>query len=191
MRRLVIALSLLLLAPATAGAKGLSNAEVCGTAGCADITDRAGYGIIDGGGGSVDPPAAQPFVEVNVTFRGDAAPGEPVPHDTLIFQFAPAAGVIRNEEGVWYEPDAATTVLLRNTASNVSPFPASKLARLAPEVTAPAAPATTAAASAPARAPATDDGTSWLVFAGIAVAALVAAAAVVLTMRRHRAAPAP
>ena len=183
MRALALTIALLVLIPAAADAKGVERGEVCGTTRCTDIGGPAVYGVV-AGGLPADPPRAQPFVEVHVTFRGDAPPGEPVPHDRLSFRYLPGAELLRDEEGLWRAPaDAAAAQLLRDTAADLPAFPAAKLLELAPELEPPRPPE-------PAQAPASAGAVPWAEIAGGALVAL-AVAALVGGLRRRRAAEAP
>lgn len=179
MRRLLAVTVAVLIAPAAAAAKGLEQVQVCGSRACTDITDRAGYGVVEGGG-SAGPDRALPFVEIRATFVAGRE------KDVVTFQFVPAAGLSRNEEGLWHQPDAATTAVLREAAGELEPFPASKLDRLAPEIAANAA-----LAQREPPTPRAPDGGSfpWPQVVAGAIAALLAAK--VLTVRQRRTVPAP
>jgi LPXTG-motif cell wall-anchored protein len=178
MRRYLPFVLALVLAP-SAHAKGITGMQVCGQHRCIDMTGQADerfLGVAEADG----PRRPEPFVVFNAEM---SAPGEP---DMAGFtmRFLPKAGLFRAEDGGWYEPRPGAVAALRRAAGHLSPFPASRLDRPAPELTAPAPPPPDPRTPAPA--PATDDGgMSVLALAGAAALALLAAAAAVSVRRRR------
>jgi hypothetical protein len=175
MRRLLGLLLLLALAP-PAHAKGLSELQICGKNSCVDITHRADEAIL-GGTPTAAPKRAEPFVELHVTFRGDAPPGEKPPLESFTLQFLPASGITRTEEGTWSAPHPTAVVPLRAQARGIAPFPAATLEQVAPELRKAAAPPPEPPAEFP-----------WPVVVGASLAALLAAVAALVSLRRREAA---
>lgn len=161
---------LLSLLPAVADAKGIANAQVCGTDRCVDLGRQDGFGIVEAGT-PVDVRHAEAFAEAKVVFTHGRA------RDVLTFQFLPGAGVMRDGEGHFGRPDAATVELLRKMSESLALFPAERLVAMSPELSLPRA-----------LAPPGDEGLPWGPIGLAALAAMIAAGAVVMTVRRRRAA---
>ena len=178
MRRYLGLLLLLALSSTPAHAKGVSELEACGKERCLDLTARADAAIL-GGTPTDAPKRGEPFVELNVTFRGDAPPGEKPPTESFTLQFLPASGITRNEEGTWSVPHPTAVGPLRAQVRQLAPFPAAKLEQLAPELR------KTAAAPPPPEEPAEFP---WAVVVGASLVALLAAVAARFTLRRREAA---
>ena len=121
MRRLLVLVlpaALLLGPPAAAGAKGVSDAKVCGADGCRSIAG-AKDSLLQNGPPAAGPKAPEPFVrfELTVGARG---------HSELVEQtFLPRSGLLLFEDGVWAQPFALAE--MRAAARRVMPIAASRL----------------------------------------------------------------
>jgi hypothetical protein len=178
----------LALAPAAA-AKEVSKVEVCGTSGCTSIP-RDDLGAFMDGGLPADPPA---HAARWYTIRYTISPGKGEDMKPFKFRnaYVPGANLLRERgEGSkfgWSEPSAAFVRAVRPAIREVTAFPAARLRGLdakLPDV------AVTETVPAPADPPAaTGDSTpwGWIVLAGIAGAALLAAVALRVRRGQRRA----
>jgi LPXTG-motif cell wall-anchored protein len=175
--------------PATAAAKEVGKATVCGADGCQTQNDKKTLitAVENGGPPTSPPPRNVPFYRVSVHIKGDTGH----PFQLLV---APAARRVRSDGNSWFGMDRFALAAWRKVTRGVRPFPAAKFP--GPE------PASKPTGSLPPQtyAPALDhpaqvtggDGTDWWLIAGLAAGALAlfAAAAALLTRRRRGEGPA-
>jgi hypothetical protein len=179
---MLIALCALAL-PATAAAKEVESATLCGQDGCSTTDDRDAASVL-AEGGTQAPPPKQGGAYYTVRIRMAAA-GEDV--GSFVVRWVPSRGLMRSPgespaEVYWSRPSADAATLLRRLADGHRAFAAGGLGRLAadaggqlpPEVTPPPAP------SEPS------GGTPALVWGAAGAAVLAAAGALVLRARRRR-----
>jgi hypothetical protein len=157
-----------LIVPATATAKELKEATVCGAGDCSTVTDKALVGALADGGNPSDPPQAGPFYKVTIVMT--AGDGD----HSFETQMVPSRHAIRGADGIWMAlPAHAEQALKSAIGDGLEPFPASQL--------------TGAALPTPARAPAPDSRglsplQSILVLGGL----ILIAAGFIAVGRRHR-----
>jgi hypothetical protein len=176
---LALALAALALLPASASAKEIVKAHVCGADGCVTVGRAIAMDLADGGPPSDPPKAAAPFYTAELTMReGDK-------DFTFKTTFVPDGGLMRGDDGQWMDAPIQTENAFKRAARGLEAFPAGELgplptpthAQVVEVVRPPADPA-----------PVSDDGSStWLIgFLGLAGA--VATCALVVQVRRRRAA---
>ncbi len=192
MRRLLafaVPAVLLLAAPASALAKGIVAASVCGADGCRTISEPD-HDLLGGGATTDAPSRPEPFVRLNVEV------GVPGNVERMRMLYLPRSDRLLAPDGTtWLQPLALAT--LRAVARRVTPFAASELpasvrlagseAARAGEPLPPEVVGGVAADPPPARS---DDGgvkAWWLV---VPAAAIGLAAGAVLVRRRRRDPPA-
>jgi hypothetical protein len=165
-RRLIpaaVAALALAAAPAT-GAKEISRAEVCGTAGACQTVDDEGsrMQLMTASGRSIPPPPEAPYYDVRAEYRhGDQS-------QWVSYVAVPRHDAVRYQDGAWYEMTAEQAALIGKATAGAEPYPAAGLVGAAP----PADPKPAAAASG--------DGSllwPWGVLLAIALAAAGATAA--------------
>jgi hypothetical protein len=167
--------------PATAAAKEIEQATVCGASACTTVKDRTLLESLVNGGRVSHAPAAAAFYRVTIAIAtGDGH------SDSFTTVMVPGRDAIRGEDGRWMALPAATKSALLTAAGDLAPFPASKLTGAAsPPAPRPAAP--------PAAAP-DDGGLSWFQRLMLATPILIAAGLLVSRRRplvlRRRARPA-
>jgi len=137
MRRSITLLAVLLALPATASAKGVGSATVCGDDDCTKITAAHRDGMppeeLMGTIAETDPPpAAAPWFRLRITVRGE--PGEQMEPFSFTNVWVPSEGLMRARgeagEPVWMivSPDVQRT--LERAARGLEPFPAARLTGL-------------------------------------------------------------
>jgi hypothetical protein len=188
MRHLIpIALLLCLTAAASAEAKEVLSAKVCGANGCETSHDRAVIARLAEGSDPVDPPkAAAPFFRVRLTIGEEN--GKVM--DRFWTHFMPKGELIRGSDGTWMPAgDAYTGALKKIVNPSMEAYPAFGLAKLlAGDQPVPAYQAQVSRVVEPPQPPPAADGgritatTIGLVGAG----ALAVAALVLLAVRRRR-----
>jgi hypothetical protein len=180
-----IAVAALAALPATAPAKEVKSATVCGAAGCESSTDNAAVAAaVENGGPPTTPPShGAAFYRVTVHIKGDPEP--------FLLLVAPGINRLRAPDGTWISLPESAVNAWRDVVRGVRPFPAAKL----PDVDPSAPPSVKGGALAPQTYTATTEaakepagGTSWGLIAGITAgaAAVLALAAALLARRRHR-----
>jgi hypothetical protein len=159
----VVASAMVLVWPASAVAKEVHKAQVCGASKCFTF-DRANSGdklaLFDGGGNPALPPArSAPWYRLRITVGG-----ADIKRFTFTDAYVPSADRIRRRaEGggyEWVEVIDDLKPVLRNVSARLEPLPASSLRgiHVAP------APAQVRATPAPPT-PARDTGPAWYWFA--------------------------
>lgn len=129
-RRLIpaaVAAVALAAAPA-AGAKEISNAEVCGTAGaCQTVDDEASrMALMTASGRSIAPPPEAPYYDVRAEYsHGDQ-------RQWVSYVAVPSRRAVRYEDGAWYVMTAEQGALIRKATAGAEPYPAAGLIGAAP-----------------------------------------------------------
>ena len=125
-RSLLPALAVLgLVVPATASAKQITKAEVCGPADCAVVADdRALRAFMDLGPPVPAPKVRAPLYEVRVTISAGES------SDTWTLVYVPSAqrlgtGVTRSDD--WFDARSPAGVVLARATKALEPFPDAKL----------------------------------------------------------------
>ena len=135
-RALFIALATALLSPATAAAKEVSALRVCGSSGCAQLTDKALLARIgEGSDGATRAPAPQLQPYYRLAYTVSAAPGENFDggktQSTFTSWYVPGAHVTQSvdEAGyiVWYPVTRPFADALAKLTANLRPYGAPKL----------------------------------------------------------------
>lgn len=170
-QRLALALAALALLPASASAKEVVKAQVCGADGCVAVSSAVAMDLADYGPPSDPPKAAAAFYTAEVTMRGGDE------KFTLKSTFVPAGGFMRGDDGQWRDAPIQTEEAFKSAVGGLEPFPASELGPLPTP-----APKTIAA---PDPAPVDDGGSVWLIVA-FGLAGVVATWGLVLFVRRRR-----
>jgi hypothetical protein len=130
MKRLTTCLALLIFASlaATAAAKEVVAAKVCGASDCRDVKDRDALAGLAEGGMPTDPPAAAPYYRMTLTIQGD---GELVRWAVVV---VPSEGVMRGgteAEGYTWMPMPRQSIrTIRRVTEGLDPAPAAKLGGL-------------------------------------------------------------
>jgi hypothetical protein len=122
----LFAFALLALAiPASASAKGVERADVCGASGCSRVDDEETRYALLVGGGQIDPPAPGPFYRVRVVMR------EGETRHRFNEDYLPSAGAIRvrgeNGEPAWMKVPPETQRALERATAGTTPYPASRI----------------------------------------------------------------
>jgi hypothetical protein len=174
---LALAATALALLPATASAKEVVKAQVCGADGCRTVGQAIAMDLMDGGPPTDPPKAAAPFFVSKLTMRVE----DGTLH-TFETAFVPRYGLMRGDDGTWMEAPIQAEVAFKRGASGVgAAFPADKLdlsrpgppqAQVSEIVRAPADPA-----------PVQDGGTPLWPFALLALGVVAATTALVLRRR--------
>jgi hypothetical protein len=116
-------LAVLLCAAASAQAKGVSAATVCGADGCRDITDQSRLQFFSEGGPPTDPPStASGWYRVTVTI---GAPG--APEDRFTMAVVTDQRLIRGSDGTWMPVSPDAVAAYRSAARGLEPLPPSGL----------------------------------------------------------------
>jgi hypothetical protein len=114
----LVALALLALAPAAA-AKEITEAQVCGSDGCASVDDSAALEILADGGPPRRPPPAAPYYVMRLTIRTGRGHT-----DRLLSEVVPMRRALRGDGGTWIVmPEAMYRLIARVTAHHRA-FPA-------------------------------------------------------------------
>jgi hypothetical protein len=156
--------------PATAVAKEIKQANVCGASACTTVKDRTLLESLVTDGGVTAAPPAGAFYRVTIVL--DTGDGHSQDFTTVM---VPGRDAIQGEDGTWMDLPAATKAALLTAAGDLAPLPASKLTGAA------SAPAPRPAAAPPA--PPDDGGLSW--FARLMLATPILIAAGLLISRRR------
>jgi hypothetical protein len=174
---LALATAALALLPASASAKEVVKAQVCGAGDCVDVSRAIAMDLMDGGPLADPPKEAAPFFTARLWISvGD---GKTERFDTA---FVPRYGLMRGDDGTWMDAPVQTEVAFKRGARGLEASPASELgappkpiaAQVVEVVRPPADPA-----------PVNDGSSSWLI-AGIGIAGALATWALVLYVRRRR-----
>jgi RNA polymerase sigma factor (sigma-70 family) len=97
MSRIALALTVLLLAlAAPASAKEIGTVSLCGTGGCADVTDRATHVMLEGGPVTSAPRGGEPYFVVRI----GVTDGKEIVH-RFDMRWLPKSAVLRGADGVW------------------------------------------------------------------------------------------
>jgi hypothetical protein len=173
-QRLALALAALALLPASASAKEVVKAQVCGAGDCVDVSRAIAVDLMDGGPPADPPKEAAPFLTARLWISiGD---GKTERFDTA---FVPRYGLMRGDDGTWMDAPVQTETAFKRGARGLTASPASDLGPL-PAPTAEPIPA-------PVQDPApVDDGSSTWLIAGLGIAGALATWALVLYVRRRR-----
>jgi hypothetical protein len=176
---LALAVAALALLPASASAKEIVKAEVCGADGCVAIGPSAAMDFTDGGPVSDPPKTAAPFYTAELTVRGDGDE-----RFTVKSAFVPRDGLMRGDDGTWMDAPVQTELAFKRAAAvrDLQAFPAEKLGPIPTPIAAqvdeivrpPADPA-----------PVDDGGSAWLI-AALGLAGAAATWALALYVRRRR-----
>jgi hypothetical protein len=175
---LALAVAALALLPAVAAAKEIVKAEVCGAAGCREVTGSVVMDLPDFGPPTDPPKEAAPFYTARLTVTVDGGKTE-----TFDTTFVPRYGLMRGDDGTWMDAPVqteeafkrATRGLEASPASELGPLPTPIAAQVDEVVRPPADPA-----------PVSDDGSSTWLIAGLGLAGALATWALVLYVRRRR-----
>lgn len=171
---LALAILALALLPASASAKEVVKAQVCGAGGCVSVSHAIAMDLMDGGPPTDPPKEAAPFFTARLWVRVDD--GKTQRFDTA---FVPRYGLMRGDDGTWMDAPVQTEAAFKRGARGLEASPASDLGPL-PAPTAEPVPA-------PAQDPApVDDGSPLWPIAFLGLAAAVATSALVLYVRRRR-----
>jgi hypothetical protein len=178
---LALATAALALLPAAASAKEVVKAKVCGADGCVTVGPSAAVNFTDGGPPTDPPTEAAPFYTAEMTVRGD---GE----ETFTFKttFVPKGGLLRGDDGTWMDAPLQTENAFKRAigSRDLQAFPASKLGPLPEPIDA----QVVEVVRPPADPAPVDDGSSTSLIAFLGLAGVVATWAVVMHVRRRRAA---
>lgn len=152
----LIAAALVAAFPASAPAKGITSAEICGAAGCQDVDEAQYYALYAEGDPTQPPAAAAPFVTVKFTQQHG-----PDYEATDAYDYVPSLGVTRPVvpavNGDWVKLTPTSRAALDEAVRGVAPLPAARLTGIPLPV-----------------APAVDGGgPSWWALTGAALASLV------------------
>jgi hypothetical protein len=171
---LALAILALALLPASASAKEVVKAQVCGAGGCVSVSHAIAMDLMDGGPPTDPPKEAAPFFTARLWVKVDD--GKTQRFDTA---FVPRYGLMRGDDGTWMDAPVQTEAAFKRAARGLEASPASDLGPL-PAPTAEPVPA-------PAQDPApVDDGSPLWLIASLGLVAAVATPALVLYVRRRR-----
>lgn len=171
---LALAILALALLPASASAKEVVKAQVCGAGDCVDVSRTLAMDLMDGGPPTDPPKEAAPFFTARLWVKVDD--GKTQRFDTA---FVPRYGLMRGDDGTWMDAPVQTEAAFKRAARGLEASPASDLGPL-PAPTAEPVPA-------PAQDPApVDDGSPLWPTAFLGLVAAVATSALVLYVRRRR-----
>jgi hypothetical protein len=177
---LALAFAALALLPASASAKEVVKAQVCGADDCVSVGRAIAMDLPDGGPPANPPKEAAPFYTAEITMRE----GEGGKEFTFTTMFVPSGGLMRGDDGQWMDAPIQTENAFKRAARGLEPFPASELGPLPKP--------TEAQVSEVVRPPAdpapVDDGNSTWLIAALGLGGLVATWALALHVRRRRAA---
>jgi hypothetical protein len=171
---LALAILALALLPASASAKEVVKAQVCGGDGCVSVSNALAMDLMDGGPPTDAPKEAAPFYTARLWIKVDD--GKTQRFDTA---FVPRYGLMRGDDGTWMDAPVQTEAAFKTGARGLAASPASDLGPL-PAPTAEPIPA-------PVQDPApVDDGSSTWLIGLLTLGAAVATSALVLYVRRRR-----
>jgi hypothetical protein len=122
---LALAFAALVLIPASASAKELESARICGADDCTTVTGAALLsGLLQGGATSGPPEAPAAFYTARLAVAGDH-------HESWTIAYLPSAGLVRSggESGRydWTAARPATADAFARATRGIAPFPASRL----------------------------------------------------------------
>ena len=175
---LALAIAALALLPASASAKEVVKAQVCGADGCRTVSNAVAMDLMDGGPPTNPPKEAAPFFTARLWIKTDDDHTE-----TFDTAFVPRYELMRGADGTWLDPPVQTVTAFKRAARGLEASPASKLgplptptgAQVVEVVRPPADPA-----------PVNDDGSSTWLIAALGLAGAVATSGLVLHVRRRR-----
>jgi hypothetical protein len=171
---LALAILALALLPASASAKEVVKAQVCGAGGCVSVGHAIAMDLMDGGPPTDPPKEAAPFFTARLWVKVDD--GRTQRFDTA---FVPRYGLMRGDDGTWMDAPVQTEAAFKRSARGLEASPASDLGPL-PAPTAEPVPA-------PAQDPApVDDGSPLLPIAALGLAGVLATWALLFYLRRRR-----
>jgi hypothetical protein len=169
---LALAIVALALLPASASAKEVVKAQVCGAGGCVSVSHPIAMDLMDGGPPTDPPKEAAPFFTARLWIKVDD--GKTQRFDTA---FVPRYGLMRGDDGTWMDAPAQTEAAFKRGARSLEASPASDLGPL------PAPTAEPIAAPAKDPAPVDDGGSSAWPIALLAAGGVVAMTVVLLRRR--------
>ncbi|HEV2813250.1 MAG TPA: hypothetical protein VGW10_08370 [Solirubrobacteraceae bacterium] len=112
MSRIALAVAALLVFPASASAKGIERAELCGVGGCAEVGERVAMAAAGGGPAVPTAPRGEPHFTLRISIGHG---GETM--DSFSIRWLPESGLVRDAQGVWMRaPAEAQRELLRLSA---------------------------------------------------------------------------
>jgi len=175
---LALAILALALLPASASAKEVVKAQVCGAGDCVDVSRTLAMDLMDGGPPTNPPKEAAPFFTARLWV--DTGGGHTERFDTV---FVPRYELMRGDDGTWMDPPVQTVTAFKRATRGVgSASPASDLGPL-PAATQPEAQVVEVVRPPADPAPVNDDGGSTWLFALLAAGGVVAMT--VLLLRRR------
>lgn len=173
---LAFATAALALLPASASAKEIVKAKVCGADDCVTVGRAIAMDIADSGPPTDPPKAAAPFYTAELTVReGDK-------DFTFKTTFMPHTSLMRGDDGQWMDAPVQTETAFKRAARGLEAFPASDLGPL-PE---PPEAQVVEVVRPPADPAPVDGGSSLWPIAGVGLAGALATWALVLYVRRRR-----
>jgi hypothetical protein len=174
---LALAILALALLPASASAKEVVKAQVCGADGCVNVSNALAMDLMDGGPPSNPPKEAAPFFTARLWIAVDN--GKTERFDTV---FVPRYELMRGADGTWMDPPVQTVTAFERGARGLEASPASDLGPLPEPVD-----AQVVETVGPPTDPApVDDGSSTWLIAALGLGAAAATSALVLYLRRRR-----
>jgi hypothetical protein len=181
----LFAFALLALAvPASASAKGVERADVCGASGCSSVDDEQTRYALLGGGEGIDPPKPGPFYRVRVVMR------EGETRHRFNEDWLPSEHAIRvrgeNGEPVWMRVLPETERALERATAGTTPYPASRIGDMGEPIR-----PTVDSVFCPACRTSSDDGGGfpwWIAIVAGGAAALLAVSGRFYSTRRRAAA---
>jgi hypothetical protein len=135
MRTIAVAVLATLVAAPAALSKGVEKVEVCGVAGCSDVSRDVGSRLLFDNTTPGDPPSPTAFVRIRFTV-GDGRGGH---HETFAVLTTADGRHLRSGSPsgrgqAWYTLRADQRVEVRKAIEGIEPFPASRMPATAPYV---------------------------------------------------------
>jgi hypothetical protein len=174
---LALAIIALALLPASASAKEVVKAQVCGAGECVDVSRTLAMDLMDGGPPTNPPKEAAPFFTARLWISVDD--GKTERFDTV---FVPRYELMRGADGTWMDPPVQTVAAFKRGASGLAASPASELGPLP----APTDAQVVEVVRPPADPAPVDDGSSAWPIAALGLAGAAAMWALALYVRRRR-----
>jgi hypothetical protein len=174
---LALAILALALLPASASAKEVVKAQVCGAGHCVDVSRAIAMDLMDGGPPSNPPKEAAPFFTARLWISVDN--GKTERFDTV---FVPRYELMRGADGTWMDPPVQTVTAFKRGARGLEASPASDLGPLPEPIDA----QVVEVVRPPADPAPVDDGSSTWLIAALGLGAAAATSALVLYVRRRR-----
>lgn len=171
------AIIVLALLPASASAKEVVKAQVCGAGKCVDVSRALAMDLMDGGPPTNPPQEAAPFFTARLWIGTDDDRSQRF--DTV---FVPRYGLVRGDDGTWMDPPAQTVAAFKRGARGLAASPASELGPLP----APTDGKVVEGVRPPAGPAPVDDGSSAWVIAALGLAGAAATWALARHVRRRR-----